>query len=479
MKYRMTLGLIILLHSSLILAIPIFYKGLIDTIIHDKSLMKALMFAGGILFSAVVSSALEHLGNYFKMKLSLETAKAGIISNMEKFYCVDFQRAREDGKYLNLIFNTSMDMASKEVELFHKLLNSVFGGIFMVMIGTYLSPEMFILSIAIFLSSFSLVNYISRYVNLAKSREIDEGLKFKNHLINTLRSFKLWRLIRLKKFYVTSAFEKFKSRYIKFEIIVSIVSNVSWFLYQGVYVAIILVGGYMVLQKILSISSLLATVYLVRRYGDIFSDITSLIPLYREIQAYKNRLYKDLTPIQEYRIFKEYIKCQDIYVSYGEKVVLKNLHFEAKNSDKILIIGPNGSGKTTLAHIISGNLKPLKGKVITPRKVSSLIQPVHLPPVKVKDIVSSENLKRCGLDDLKENLCTELSMGQKQIIGTILTLSKESDAYIFDEPLENLDEAMTKKISEIILTDTSNKILIIIQHTGNAPFMKFKEVKIA
>ncbi len=479
MRYRLVFAVMVLLYSSSMLVIPLFYKELIDTVIYDKVFIKALLFAGGILFAAVGSSALEHLGNYFRTKLYLETAKEKIIQNMERFYRIDSQRAREEGRYLNLIFNTSTDMALKEVQLFHKLLSTIFGGIFMISVGTYLSPRMFILSVIIFVPVFSVVNYLSKYINITKSREIDSKLRFKNHLISILRSFKLWRIVGLRSSYISSHFDRFKSQYLKFEATLSIISNISWFLYQGVYVFIILVGGYMVLKNNLSISSLLAMIYLVRRYGDIFSDITSLIPSYREIQAYNDKLREDLTPLQEYRTFGEHIECRGIDVSYGKRKVLKDFNFTAKSSDKILITGPNGSGKTTLAHIISGNLKPLKGEVITPPRVSSLILPLHLPPVRVKDVVDSEALKRYGLDVVGENLCVELSMGQKRIVGILIVLSKDADAYIFDEPLANLDEVMQKRMFNLIQVKTADKILIIIQHTKDVFFKDFKEVRVA
>ncbi|NPA79638.1 MAG: ABC transporter ATP-binding protein [Thermotogae bacterium] len=479
MKWRLMFATAILLHLLSLLVIPIFYKRLIDIIIYDKIFIKALLFAGGIMLAAVGSSTFEHLGNYLRAKLHLEMAEKNIIRSMEEFYRLDVKRAREEGRYLNLIFNTSMNMASKEVEFFHKLLNALFGGIFMVAVGMYLSHRMFILSIIIFLSAFSVVNYLSRYIGETKKREMDERLRFKNRLIDVLKSFKLWRIIGLQRSYIIKPFEKFKTKYLKFEAALSIISNISWFLYQGVYVVIILIGGYMVLRGGLSISSLLAMVYLVRKYGDIFSDITSLIPVYREIQVYRNKLREGLSPLREYRIFKDYIECEGIYASYGEKEVLKNLHFVAKNSDRVLITGPNGSGKTTLAHIISGNLEPLKGKVITPRNLSSLILPVHLPPARVKDMVDPETLKRYGLDSVKENLCTELSIGQKRVVGILLALSKKADAYIFDEPLESLDEIMSREISALILSRTSNGILIIIQHMKRGNFGNFREVRIA
>ena len=57
------------------------------------------------------------------------------------------------------------------------------------------------------------------------------------------------------------------------------------------------------------------------------------------------------------------IKIDNITLSYGKKIVLKDLSLVLKERTFIGIIGKNGTGKSTLLKSIVGLLKPIKGKI--------------------------------------------------------------------------------------------------------------------
>lgn len=57
------------------------------------------------------------------------------------------------------------------------------------------------------------------------------------------------------------------------------------------------------------------------------------------------------------------LSCQDINLSFGADVILKNVSFSANDGDKIGIIGVNGAGKTSLFRIISGEYTADSGEV--------------------------------------------------------------------------------------------------------------------
>ena len=44
-------------------------------------------------------------------------------------------------------------------------------------------------------------------------------------------------------------------------------------------------------------------------------------------------------------------------VAYADKVVLQNINFEIRNTEKIAVVGRNGCGKTTLLKLIMGELE--------------------------------------------------------------------------------------------------------------------------
>ena len=55
----------------------------------------------------------------------------------------------------------------------------------------------------------------------------------------------------------------------------------------------------------------------------------------------------------------------------SDKEIIKNLNFKVYENEIILICGDSGSGKTTLLEIISGLIKPQKGKISWKNKVLS------------------------------------------------------------------------------------------------------------
>ncbi len=58
------------------------------------------------------------------------------------------------------------------------------------------------------------------------------------------------------------------------------------------------------------------------------------------------------------------IKLENIFFSYEDKEVLKNISFEVNKKEKVVLLGINGSGKSTLLKIINGLLFPRKGRYL-------------------------------------------------------------------------------------------------------------------
>lgn len=72
---------------------------------------------------------------------------------------------------------------------------------------------------------------------------------------------------------------------------------------------------------------------------------------------------------------KEYVvKLAKRELHYQEFWALKDISFELEKGDSLGIVGLNGSGKSTLLKIVSGILKPTKGKVETYGSIAPLIE---------------------------------------------------------------------------------------------------------
>ena len=190
---------------------------------------------------------------------------------------------------------------------------------------------------------------------------------------------------------------------------------------------------------------------------------------------------KDLQNIEK----EDYIiVVNQIYKSFKNIEVLKNVELYVKRGKVIVIIGPSGSGKSTLLRslnllekIDSGDIT-FKGKSIVfgKRNVNMLHQKIgmvfqhfnlfpHMTvlenitfgPRKLKKLSKTEAdakayalLKRVGLYDKADSYPDMLSGGQKQRIAIARALAMEPEVLLFDEPTSALDPEMVGEVLDVM-----------------------------
>ena len=62
-----------------------------------------------------------------------------------------------------------------------------------------------------------------------------------------------------------------------------------------------------------------------------------------------------LTPLLELR---------DVWVEYGEKIVLEQVSLELAEQSFVAVVGPSGAGKSTLLRLVLGQEAPTRGEVL-------------------------------------------------------------------------------------------------------------------
>lgn len=136
-------------------------------------------------------------------------------------------------------------------------------------------------------------------------------------------------------------------------------------------------------------------------------------------------------------------------------VALHDLSFELNEGDRLGVIGMNGAGKSTLLKIISGVLKPTKGKVEILGSVNSVIEQSSL---FVPDISGIENIYMLGT----------LTGYDNEFIETRLPAIIEYSGlgnYIY-EPVRNYSSGMITRLSFAMFNELSPDILILDEALG-------------
>jgi multiple sugar transport system ATP-binding protein len=165
------------------------------------------------------------------------------------------------------------------------------------------------------------------------------------------------------------------------------------------------------------------------------------------------------------------ITLEGVSKAFGSHVVIPSADLEIEDGSFVVFVGPSGCGKTTLLRMIAGLEDVSGGRILidganvvdvppAKRGLSMVFQSYALyPHMSVRGNIAF-GLKMAGLDraeiDRKVqaaaatlNLTSyldrkprELSGGQRQRVAIGRAIVREPKAFLFDEPLSNLDAAL-------------------------------------
>ena len=185
------------------------------------------------------------------------------------------------------------------------------------------------------------------------------------------------------------------------------------------------------------------------------------------------------------------IEFENVIKKYKEQVVLNDISFKIDDNDLVLLVGDNGSGKTTIINLILGILKINKsdsGKIINDFKYVSYFPEKFVLPNLIKShtflytyfkgLKSKEEIDSfiSKYNILNKCICN-LSKGMVQKIIIAKTILEESNLYIFDKPLNGLDDESRNIFLEDII-DLKNKGKTIIISTHEPDFFNVNNIRI-
>ncbi|MBN2358350.1 MAG: sn-glycerol-3-phosphate ABC transporter ATP-binding protein UgpC [Deltaproteobacteria bacterium] len=169
------------------------------------------------------------------------------------------------------------------------------------------------------------------------------------------------------------------------------------------------------------------------------------------------------------------IRFVGVRKAFGDVVIVKNLDLEVADGEFVVLVGPSGCGKSTILRMIAGLESITAGDLyigdrrvndVAPkdRDIAMVFQSYALYPhltvrenigfgLAVRRTPSAEIAKkvdevaaRLGLSALLDRKPRQLSGGQRQRVAMGRAIVRRPKAFLFDEPLSNLDAKLRSDV---------------------------------
>ena len=196
------------------------------------------------------------------------------------------------------------------------------------------------------------------------------------------------------------------------------------------------------------------------------------------------------------------IRLENITTAFGKRIILNDISLSFERGTITAITGKSGTGKTTLLGIISGLLKPDKGRVLfndknilkwgdirrsryRNKEIGFVFQFFNLLPdltsyqnilypARVSPFHAGENVEEMAEDlidylnirEIIHNSPSTLSGGERQRVAIARAIINNPRIILADEPTGNLDDKSAHNTMALFkrLRDEYNMCLIIVTH---------------
>ncbi|MGH2760175.1 MAG: ABC transporter ATP-binding protein [Actinomycetota bacterium] len=164
-----------------------------------------------------------------------------------------------------------------------------------------------------------------------------------------------------------------------------------------------------------------------------------------------------------------------------------------EEGDVVALLGPNGAGKTTTLMMLLGVTEPDEGKVsllghpLPEERTRALEQTnftasyIGMPyRVRVKEILKvystlygarkvwlDEIVDKLGISDFVERYSSQLSSGQRTLVGLTKALLSEPRLLVLDEPTASLDPEVAERVRKVLREEHARRKFTVLVTSHN------------
>lgn len=287
----------------------------------------------------------------------------------------------------------------------------------------------------------------------------------------------------------------------------SIVQPVIAFVNAMAYIAVTVVGGWLILRRGVAIGTVVTVILFARQFSDPLESIAFGLGYIQHVKGAAKRVFKILDLPEEpdpagkaEPPVRGRVELRHVDFSYDpEKPLIRDLNMDVRPGQKVAIVGPTGAGKTTIVNLLMRFYDIRSGQIlIDGRDVSELsraenrklfamvLQDTWLfkgtvaenvaygnPGATREEIENACDFAYCdhfirrmpkGYDTVISEDSTAVSSGQKQLLTIARAMLADRPLLILDEATSNVDTRTEQLIQKAMDHLMGTRTCFVIAH---------------
>ena len=275
------------------------------------------------------------------------------------------------------------------------------------------------------------------------------------------------------------------------------------------YVAVVIMGGYLVVKRIITIGEVQAFIQYVNNFTQPITQIANISNVLQRTAAAAERVFEFLDEEQEIAETKTPVKLDSVEgwvefknVHFGYKAdepIINDFSAKAAPGQKIAIVGPTGAGKTTMVKLLMRFYDLQSGAIMVDghniqdftredlrRNFGMVLQDTWLYNGTIRDNIrygnldaSEEDIARAaeaahadhfirtlpeGYDMVLNEETSNISQGQRQLLTIARAILADPKLLILDEATSSVDTRTEILIQKAMDNQMANRTSFVIAH---------------